>query len=73
MSIKDLRTILKPLKRNGDKALPTKKSDMLVKYDERKDREPLSFEYDRSLIDKTIDDVEIDAESNVIVNNIASV
>ena len=46
---------------------------MLVKYDERKDREPLSFEYDRSLIDKTIDDVEIDAESNVIVNNIASV
>ena len=45
---------------------------MLVKYNEWMDREPLSFEYDRSLIDEIIDDDETDARSNII-NNIESV
>ena len=44
MSIKELRTILKSLKRNGDKALPTKKAEMLKQYEAWKEREPLSLE-----------------------------
>ncbi len=67
MSIKDLRTILKSLKQKGEKALPTKKSEMSILYDQWKDRKPLAFEYDHGLVAETDDD---DAD---IINNIESV
>ena len=68
MSIKDLRTILKSLKRNGDKALPTKKAQMLELYQDWKDREPPSFEYNCSLIDGIVNDNENDNNNNDIEN-----
>ena len=68
MSIKDLRTILRSLKQKGDKALPTKKSDMLILYDQWKDRKPLTFEYDHGLVAETDDDDDVD-----IINNVESV
>ena len=46
MSNKELTTILKSLKRNGDKRLPTKKNEMLKTYEEWKDRPPLEFHYE---------------------------
>ena len=66
MNIKDLRTILKSLKQNGDKALPTKKAKMLELYEAWKDRGPPSFEYDRSLIDKIVNRDENDNNNNFI-------
>ena len=69
MSIKDLRTILKSLKQKGDKALPTKKCDMLTLYDQWKDRKPLTFEYDHGLVAESDDD---DDDVNII-NNAESV
>ena len=69
MSIKDLRTILKSLKEKGDKALPTKKSEMLTLYYEWKDRKPLTFEYDHGLVAESDDD---DDDVNII-NNVESV
>ena len=68
MSIKDLRTILRSLKQKGDKALPTKKSNMLILYDQWKDRKPLTFEYDHGLVAETDDDDDVD-----IINNVESV
>ena len=70
MSIKDLRTILRSLKQKGDKALPTKKSDMLILYDQWKDRKPLTFEYDHGLVAETDDDDDVDVD---IINNVESV
>jgi len=68
MSIKDLRTILKSFKRNGDKALPTKKSEMLELYEAWKDREPPLFEYNRSLIDGIVNDDDNNNGDNNIEN-----
>jgi len=68
MSIKDLRTILKSLKRNGDKALPTKKAQMLELYEAWKDREPPLFVCNRSLIDGIVNDDENDNNNNNIEN-----
>ena len=68
MSIRDLRTILKSLKRKGDKALPTKKSEMLILYDQWKDRKPLTFEYDHGLVAETNDD-----DDDNIIDNVESV
>ena len=51
MSNKDLSIILKSLKRNGDKRLPTKKQEMIVFYKKWKTREPLVFEYDAAPVD----------------------
>ena len=70
MSIKDLRTILRSLKQKGDKVLPTKKSDMLILYDQWKDRKPLTFEYDHGLVVETDDDDDDDVD---IINNVESV
>ena len=68
MSIRDLRTILKTLKQKGDKALPTKKSEMLILYDQWKDRKPLIFEYDHGLVAETNDD-----DDDNIIDNVESV
>ena len=68
MSIKDLRTILKSLKQKGDKALPTKKSEILILYDQWKDWKPLTFEYDHGLVAKTDDD-----DDAHIINNMGLV
>ena len=74
MSIKELRTILKSLKRNGDKALPTKKAEMIKLYEAWKEREPRSFEYDASLIDEIANDNVNDTDDeNNDFNNIESV
>ena len=51
MNNKELSVILKSLKRNGDKRLPTKKNEMLQTYHEWKDHEPLQFHYE---VDETI-------------------
>ena len=67
--IKDIRTILKPLKRNGNKALPTKKAQMLQLYEAWKDRSPPLFQYNRSLIEEIVND----DENNNDVENIESV
>ena len=71
ISIKDLRTILKSLKRNGDKALPTKKAKMLELYEAWKDRGPPSFEYDYSIIDEIVNRDENDNKNDI--DNIESV
>lgn len=42
---KELTTILKSLKRAGDKALPTRKKDSIELYHKWKDRPPPAFDY----------------------------
>ena len=44
-NLKELTTIIKPYKRNGDKALPKKKDDIIKLYDEWKNRPPREFDY----------------------------
>ena len=57
MSNKDLSIILKSLKQNGDKRLPTKKMSMMKLYEEWKDRLPFVFEYGDGLRNGAHDDV----------------
>ena len=68
MSNKDLQTILKSIKQNRDKDLPTKKAKMLEPYEAWKDRGPPSFESDRSIIDEIVKRDENDNNNNVIDN-----
>ena len=44
-NLKELTTIIKPYKRNGDKALPKKKEQIIKLYDEWKNRPPREFDY----------------------------
>ena len=44
-NLKELTTIIKPYKRNGDKALPKKKDQIIKLYDEWKNRPPREFDY----------------------------
>lgn len=55
-SNKQLNTILKSLKRNGDKRLPTKKNEMIVLYHKWKERTPPVFDFE-------------DIESAVVLND----
>ena len=48
MGIRDVRTMLRSLKQNRDKAPPTKKAQMFEVNEVFKDREPPLFEYDNS-------------------------
>ena len=44
-NLKELTTIIKPYKRNGDKALPKKKEELVKLYNEWKNRPPREFDY----------------------------
>ena len=72
MSNKDLSIVLKSLKQNGDKRLPTKKIDMMKLYQEWKDRPPLVFDYGDELVnDEHEDDTENDSErDNPCIDNV---
>ena len=69
-SNKDLKIILKSLKRKGDTALPTKKNEMVQLYHEWKGREPIKFDLSgpvgvTTAITNNIDDDEIDDPNNI--------
>ena len=68
MSNKDLSTILKSLRRDGDKRLPTKKNEMLRTYEEWKERKPLEFDSDNESLSGTDSEIEID-DTNVDISD----
>ena len=45
LSIKDLTLVVKPFKRNGDKALPKKKKELIELYEKWKLRPRRKFDY----------------------------
>ena len=59
--------ILKSLKRAGDKALPSKKKDLIDLYHEWKDRPPLVFDY--SAVDSFFSSLNNDTNSNSNLNS----
>jgi len=58
MSNKDLSIVLKSLKRNGDKMIPTKKNEMISTYEEWKERKPLEFDTDDEFVSVSIPELE---------------
>ena len=46
---KELNTLLKSLRRKGDSSLPTRKNDMIMTYNNWKNREPLTFDYENTI------------------------
>jgi len=58
MSNKDLSIVLKSLKRNGDKMIPTKKNEMISTYEEWKERKPLEFDTDDEFVSISIPELE---------------
>ena len=63
----ELITILKSLKRPGDKALASRKKDLIELYHEWKDRPPLVFDY--SAVDNFFSSLNNDDERNSNVNS----
>ena len=75
MSNKDLNTILKSLRRNGDKRLPTKKNEMLRTYEEWKERKPLEFDSDGESLsgsdsENDIDDANINISDHLNIESV---
>ena len=66
----ELKILLKPLKRTGDRAIPSKKKALRQLYDDWKNRPPMNFDYstlDSMFVDEqTADDCDDD---NEIINN----
>ena len=62
MSNRDLSTILKSLRRNGDKRLPAKKVEMLRTFEEWKERKPLEFDSDNDSLSGSDSEIEIDTD-----------
>ena len=67
-TLKELTTIIKSYKRNGDAALPKKKKDLIELYHEWKSRPPRHFDY--SSVDEFFSSTEQNRnDSNVNANN----
>ena len=64
MSNRDLSTILKSLRHNGDKRLPTKKIEMLHTFEEWKERKPLEFDSDNESLSGSYSEIFIDDANN---------
>jgi len=73
MSNKDLSTVLKSLKRNGDKRIPTKKMEMIRTYEEWKERKPLEFDTDDEFVSVSDSEIGIGDATNNEPLNIESV
>ena len=65
MSVKDITTILKSLKRKGDKAFPSKKKDKIQLYHQWKNRPPMTFDYSEFNMSMPVQDAK-DANDEVM-------
>ena len=65
LTITQIKTLLAPLKRKGDKALPTRKNELLTRLREWESREPLSAEEEMTLTaEEACEKVEEDKNEN---------